>query len=105
MTQPLGHSTSGSHQRYKSTNRLKWEKDFDCNVKFKQWIIENNLGTNEELTEIEELCKNIVKDSRIEAWESYQKPIRDLNLELIGILNKIIDTNNNDVNLKIWVDR
>ncbi len=105
LTQPLGHSTSGSHQRYKSTKRLKWEKDFDCNVKFKQWIIENNLGTNEELIEIEELCKNIVKESRIEAWESYQKPIRDLNLELIGILNKIIDTYNNDVNLKLLVDR
>ena len=54
LTQPLGHSSSGSHQRYKSEKRLKWEKDFDCNIKFKNWIIESNLGTMIELREIEE---------------------------------------------------
>ena len=104
LTQPLGHSSSGSHERYKSEERLNWEKEFDCNLKFKQWIIENNLGTQNELKEIEESCVKIVKESKVKAWESYQKPIIDLNLELIVILNKILTSSNNDVNLKIWIE-
>ncbi len=104
LTQPLGHSSSGSHQRYKSEERLKWEKEFDCNLKFKEWILVNNLGTEDELNQIEQSCKNIVRESKIKAWESYQKPIRNSNLELLRILNKILKNSNNDVNLKIWVD-
>ncbi|MAW08776.1 MAG: thiamine pyrophosphate-dependent enzyme [Flavobacteriaceae bacterium] len=104
LTQPLGHSSSGSHERYKSEKRLKWEKEFDCNLKFRQWIIKNNLATEGELNEIEEACKNIVKESKINAWESYQKPIKNSNLELLKILNKIFENSNNDVNLKIWIE-
>ena len=104
LTQPLGHSSSGSHERYKSEERLKWEKEFDCNLKFRQWIIENNLATEGELYEIEESCINIVKESKIKAWESYQKPIKNYNLELLEILNKILKNSNNDVNLKIWIE-
>ena len=104
LTQPLGHSSSGSHQRYKSEKRLQWEKDFDCNLKFKDWIIDNNLATILELRDIEESCKNIVKESKISAWESYQKPIKDKSIELVEILNKILVISNNDVNLKIWIN-
>ena len=104
LTQPLGHSSSGSHERYKSEDRLNWEKEFDCNLKFRQWIIKNNLATEGELNEIEESCKNIVKESKIKAWESYQKPIKRSNLELLEILNKILENSNNDVNLKIWIE-
>ena len=104
LTQPLGHSSSGSHERYKSEERLKWEKEFDCNLKFRQWIIENNLATEGELYEIEESCINIVKESKIKAWETYQKPIKNYNLELLEILNKILKNSNNDVNLKIWIE-
>ncbi len=104
LTQPLGHSSSGSHQRYKSMERLQWEMEFDCNLKFKEWIIESNLGTEDKLKEIEDECKNIVKQSKTEAWESYQNPIKSLNLELIEILNKILKNSNNDVNLKMWIE-
>ena len=104
LTQPLGHSSSGSHERYKSEKRLKWEKEFDCNLQFRQWIIKNNLATEGELNKIEEACKNIVKESKIKAWESYQKPIKNSNLELLKILNKIYESSNNDVNLKIWIE-
>ena len=104
LTQPLGHSSSGSHQRYKSEERLNWEKEFDCNLKFKQWIIESKLGTQGELQEIEDSCIKIVRESKIKAWDSYQKPIIDLNFELLGILNKILVSSNNDVNLKLWID-
>ena len=104
LTQPLGHSSSGSHQRYKSEERLNWEKEFDCNLKFKQWIIESKLGTQGELQEIEDSCIKIVRESKIKAWNSYQKPIIDLNFELLGILNKILVSLNNDVSLKLWID-
>ena len=104
LTQPLGHSSSGSHQRYKSEERLNWEKEFDCNLKFKQWIIESKLGTQGELQEIEDSCIKIVRESKIKAWDSYQKPIKDLNFELLEILNKILVSLNNDVNLKLWID-
>ena len=104
LTQPLGHSSSGSHQRYKSEERLNWEKEFDCNLKFKQWIIESKLGTQGELQEIEDSCIKIVRESKIKAWDSYQKPIIDLNFELLGILNKILVSLNNDVSLKLWID-
>ena len=104
LTQPLGHSSSGSHQRYKSEERLNWEKEFDCNLKFKQWIIESKLGTQGELQAIEDSCIKIVRESKIKAWDSYQKPIKDLNFELLEILNKILVSLNNDVNLKLWID-
>ncbi len=104
LTQPLGHSSSGSHERYKSEMRLKWEKEFDCNLKFRQWIINNNLATEGELKKIEEASRNIVKESKIKAWESYQKPIKNSNLELLEILDKIFENSNNDVNLKMWIE-
>ena len=104
LTQPQGHSTSGSHERYKSDERLQWEKDFDCNLKFREWIIQSNLGTDDLLKEIENSCKKIVKESQIRAWESYQKPIKDLKNELLLILNKILVASNSDVSLKIWID-
>ena len=83
LTQPQGHSTSGSHQRYKSDERLQWEKDFDCNLKFREWIIQSNLGTDDLLKEIENSCKKIVKESQIRAWESYQKPIKNLKMNCL----------------------
>ena len=53
MTQPTGHSTSGSHERYKSKERLQWEIDYDCNKKFKEWIIESGISTEEEINQID----------------------------------------------------
>ena len=53
MTQPTGHSTSGSHERYKSKERLQWEIDYDCNKKFKEWIIDSGIATDDELNQID----------------------------------------------------
>jgi len=61
LTQPLGHSTSGSHERYKNSDRLDWEKKFDCNTKMREWIISNNISTDKELIELE---KSIQKKSK-----------------------------------------
>ena len=62
------------------------------------------MATILELRDIEESCKNIVKESKISAWESYQKPIKDKSIELVEILNKILVISNNDVNLKMWIN-
>jgi pyruvate/2-oxoglutarate/acetoin dehydrogenase E1 component/TPP-dependent pyruvate/acetoin dehydrogenase alpha subunit len=75
VTQPQGHSTSGSHERYKTPERLEWEREWDCNKKFKEWIIENSLATEDEASEIENSAKEFVRDSRNKAWEGYLAPI------------------------------
>ena len=76
VTQPQGHSTSGSHERYKSPERLEWERDWDGIRKMKEWIIENVLAAEDELNEIETEAKEEVKQNKITAWEKYEAPIR-----------------------------
>ncbi|MDP4267067.1 MAG: thiamine pyrophosphate-dependent enzyme [Bacteroidota bacterium] len=87
MTQPLGHSTSGSHERYKSKERLEWEAEVDCIKKMKEWIIENSIASAEELEKIENEALNTVKKTLIEAREHFYKPLRQKRDELIGIIN------------------
>ena len=82
LTQPQGHSTSGSHERYKSQERLEWEKEYDCNVQFRKWIIEAGLASETELQAIEEEAKREVKEAREKAWKEYQTPIKALRQEL-----------------------
>lgn len=77
ITQPQGHSTSGSHERYKSPERLEWEKTWDGMKKMKEWIIENMLASGEELEAIETAAKESVRAERIQAWEDYLQPIRE----------------------------
>jgi len=91
MTQPTGHSTSGSHERYKTKERLKWEKDYDCLLQFSNWIINNNIATKEELDIINKEVKEFVKKSKKEAWEEYQNPLKLELDELLIILNNISD--------------
>jgi pyruvate/2-oxoglutarate/acetoin dehydrogenase E1 component/TPP-dependent pyruvate/acetoin dehydrogenase alpha subunit len=90
ITQPQGHSTSGSHERYKTPERLAWEKEWDCNKKFKEWILENAIASVEELDAIEEESKNYVRDSKQKAWEKFQQPILEQvkkTIELIAQVN------------------
>lgn len=75
LTQPLGHSSSGSHERYKSEARLAWEKEFDCNAQMRSWIINNGIAKEEELLTIENELKNKVKLARRNAWTAYQAPV------------------------------
>ncbi len=89
MTQPTGHSTSGSHERYKSKERLQWEIDYDCNKKFKEWIIANGIATEEEINQIDKEAVESVKIQKKEAWTEYQAPIKAEWKELLGIFNSI----------------
>lgn len=76
MTQPQGHSTSGSHERYKSQERLAWEKEWDCVKQMRNWIITNELADEHELSDIELEAKNHVKKSKEQAWDKYITSIK-----------------------------
>src|SRR5687768_5978088 len=71
VTQPQGHSTSGSHERYKSAERLEWEREWDGNKKMREWILENTLASEEELEEIETHAKEMVRESKQRAWQRF----------------------------------
>ncbi len=77
LTQPQGHSTSGSHERYKSEERLAWEKEFDCNKKFKEWILSQGFASEEELKKIEDESVAAVKAGKDAAWKAYFTPIKN----------------------------
>ena len=77
VTQPQGHSTSGSHERYKTPERLAWEREWDGNKKFKEWIIENDLANEEELSELEVAAKELVRTGKQQAWEKFCIPIKE----------------------------
>lgn len=92
-TQPQGHSTSGSHERYKSEERLNWEKEFDGIAKFKEWILnfdagDEKLATEEMLNEIEEEARKEVKSAQKQAWEDYLNPLLNLKNKALELLEK-----------------
>jgi pyruvate/2-oxoglutarate/acetoin dehydrogenase E1 component/TPP-dependent pyruvate/acetoin dehydrogenase alpha subunit len=76
VTQPQGHSTSGSHERYKDPKRLEWEREWDCIKKLKEWIITNSIATEDELTVIDYEVKDFVRDAKAKAWEKFFRPIK-----------------------------
>lgn len=88
LTQPQGHSTSGSHERYKSKERLGWEKEYDCLVQMRKWLIGEGYATDSELDKIETEAAERVKKARKTAWDHYQKPLtekRDRFLNLVDV--------------------
>jgi len=102
VTQPQGHSTSGSHERYKNQERLTWETEFDGMVKFREWILDYSIeieGNEEFLASVEELetidadAKKLVKEGQKKAWESYQKTISDLKNEVLPFVESIKNQN------------
>lgn len=86
ITQPQGHSTSGSHERYKSMDRLLWEKEWDCIKQMRSWIIENALANETELSSIEEEAVQHVKQSKQQAWEAYLQPIKVMVADAANLL-------------------
>lgn len=87
MTQPLGHSTSGSHERYKSAERLQWEIDFDPIIRMREWILSVNVSTENELDSIENEAKEIAKVAKNNALDKYLNPIKKEREELINIIS------------------
>src|SRR5690606_10273383 len=91
LTQPQGHSTSGSHERYKSAERLEWEQAFDCNLKMREWLLQSGIAEEEELTDLEKEAKDFVRQEQRRAWTDYHKTLQiDLD-EAIALLSAIGD--------------
>ena len=86
LTQPQGHSTSGSHERYKSKQRLNWEHEHDCNLRFRDWILKNGYATDEELEQIEIEAKETAAQARNSAWQAYRKDLDKEYLETIQLI-------------------
>nr|WP_298998948.1 alpha-ketoacid dehydrogenase subunit alpha/beta [uncultured Allomuricauda sp.] len=95
LTQPQGHSTSGSHERYKSAERLEWEKDNDCNKRFREWILQNKIATEEELKNLEKGIKQNVRNAKKEAWAEFLKPQLDAKKQLVQHLAAIANKSSN----------
>jgi len=105
VTQPQGHSTSGSHERYKSKERLQWEQDFDCIIKMGEWIIENKIATAEELKAIQEEARKNVRLAKTAAWNAYLTPIKNELKDAARLLENIAaQSANNAFILKIKND-
>jgi len=88
-TQPQGHSTSGSHERYKTPERLQWEKDFDGIKKMKEWVLKFAIATDAELLHIEEQARTDVKDAKNLAWKGYLDEIKEEQAVVLGLLQSI----------------
>lgn len=89
VTQPQGHSTSGSHERYKSPERLQWGRDFDCIKKMREWIVEHELSTNEELDEIEKTARKDVRAAQKAAWNDFQSIINEERNQVVALLQQM----------------
>ena len=97
LTQPQGHSTSGSQERYKDQNRLAWESKFDCNTKMREWMITNNISTDEDLSTIEKYIKKEVREAKKAAWSSYLNPILIERQEVALLIESLASSSSNKV--------
>jgi len=92
VTQPQGHSTSGSHERYKSAERLAWEIDFDCIAKMRSWMIDSGIATATELDAIDEQARQSVQNWKQAAWDAYITPIRSEVAEATALIDTVVAT-------------
>jgi|TARA_A200000159_G_C7337233_1_gene345603 pyruvate/2-oxoglutarate/acetoin dehydrogenase E1 component/TPP-dependent pyruvate/acetoin dehydrogenase alpha subunit len=101
LTQPLGHSSSGSHERYKSKERLEWEKEYDCNLKMREWILKEGLAKEAELIKMEEEALKEVRAAKRVSWEAYQAPIFAQKARLLSYLPSLKKETHNDPKIQI----
>jgi pyruvate/2-oxoglutarate/acetoin dehydrogenase E1 component/TPP-dependent pyruvate/acetoin dehydrogenase alpha subunit len=101
LTQPQGHSTSGSHERYKNEERLAWEVEYDCLRQMRLWMIATNIASPEELDEIDITTKKEVLEAKKTAWTAFINPVKIEQIELIDLLEKISNASEN----KIFIDK
>ena len=101
LTQPQGHSTSGSHERYKSEKRLKWEREHDCNLKFRQWILSNQITSEDALQALEKEVKREVRAAKKDAWAEFLSPHLTQKKELIALLEQAAQSSPN----KAFIDK
>jgi pyruvate/2-oxoglutarate/acetoin dehydrogenase E1 component/TPP-dependent pyruvate/acetoin dehydrogenase alpha subunit len=97
VTQPQGHSTSGSHERYKTQERMQWEKDFDCLKKMSEWIIESKIATQDELNEIQSEARHHALGSKTVAWKKFSAPLKEEIAEAIELIEHVASESGEDL--------
>jgi pyruvate/2-oxoglutarate/acetoin dehydrogenase E1 component/TPP-dependent pyruvate/acetoin dehydrogenase alpha subunit len=97
LTQPQGHSTSGSHERYKNADRLQWESDFDCIKQMKEWMATYSIATEQEIEAIDNQAKKDVLEGKKNAWAAFTQPAKDEKAELVSLLENIANASINKV--------
>jgi pyruvate/2-oxoglutarate/acetoin dehydrogenase E1 component/TPP-dependent pyruvate/acetoin dehydrogenase alpha subunit len=105
LTQPQGHSTSGSHERYKSKERLEWEADFDCIKKMREWMIASSIATTEELDAIENDAKKYVRTCQKEVWEAFNQPLKSEVVEVVAMLENLAANSAHSSNIQELIKR
>lgn len=105
VTQPQGHSTSGSHERYKTPERLKWEEEFDCLTRLRKWMIDNRVISDSELASVEKADYETVEGFRKSAWDAFLSPILDERNQVMDMLDEIAGTSNHASELGMLRDR
>ena len=100
VTQPQGHSTSGSHERYKDEDRLQWEEDFCCINKLRQWIVEEKIADEETLAELDKEAKNEVKEAKKAAWSAFRGEMKDELQEVEKLLSTLADESSKSGEIK-----
>ena len=103
LTQPQGHSTSGSHERYKNEERLAWETEFDCLRQMKLWMIAMNISSTEELEIIDTETRKEVLDGKKLAWTAFINPVKVEQFELIDLLEKFSNSSENKVFIEKFI--
>lgn len=93
VTQPQGHSTSGSHERYKDKDRLEWEREYDCNLQMRKWMLESAIISEEELVELEATAKKLVRETQKEAWNEFLATIKVEKEEVTDMISRIANGN------------
>ena len=89
LTQPQGHSTSGSHERYKPSERLEWEREWDANKKMREWVLANMLADEDEIDHIERAAKEYVRKAKKDAWEDFLSPIKQQVSKVVELVNDV----------------
>ena len=102
LTQPIGHSTSGSHERYKTEERLEWEKKYDCNLMMRKWILKNGISDEESLIKLENKAKKFVKTQKDQAWNDFQIQIKKERESFLSTLKEVIKVNNSNELINIY---
>ena len=102
LTQPIGHSTSGSHERYKDKKRLDWESKYDCNLMMRKWILDNGIATIDELSLLENESVKFVKEQKVLAWDSFQNQLKKERISLLKSMKLVIDDSHNNSLINLY---
>jgi len=103
LMQPIGHSTSGSQERYKSKERLAYEKNIDCNLNMRNWVLDTHLATEDELVSIENEAKKEAKQAKKEAWNAFANPIKEAKKTVLNLMKNLADDSQNKTAINQYI--